>query len=480
MLMGRRDIIVLSYKLLDVFLTATAFIGAYFIKKYLLPEPYRGLIKTPNYYIILLLIVIIWYILFSLFNPYASYRKRTYAQIFWSMVMAVCTGMIILAFSMYIFKIEGVSRIMMGLFFLIDIALLAFSKWIIYMALAHYSHKEFNIRNILIVGYKERAKDVISKIEKNVSARYKILGCLDIDKNTIMKEVKNGIRIIGTVNDLENILREEVVDELIFAMPLKEINNVVKYIFIARGIGVIIRIIPDWYIYNIKYLPEISQIRFEPFLELPTMVLTVSQFKHEELLIKSAFDYIFASIVGILAIPLFLVISCAIKLSSKGPIFFKQKRYGLNGRTFLLYKFRTMVADAEERRQALDTLNEADGPVFKIKKDPRIIPFVGTFLRKTSLDELPQLINVLKGEISLVGPRPPLPTEVKKYEIWQIRRLSMKPGMTGLWQCTPKRHDVSFEDWVKMDLSYIDNWSLWLDFKILLKTVKVVLIGAGR
>ena len=394
--------------------------------------------------------------------------------------MAVCTGMIILAFSMYIFKIEGVSRIMMGLFFLIDIALLAFSKWIIYMALAHYSHKEFNIRNILIVGYKERAKDVISKIEKNVSARYKILGCLDIDKNTIMKEVKNGIRIIGTVNDLENILREEVVDELIFAMPLKEINNVVKYIFIARGIGVIIRIIPDWYIYNIKYLPEISQIRFEPFLELPTMVLTVSQFKHEELLIKSAFDYIFASIVGILAIPLFLVISCAIKLSSKGPIFFKQKRYGLNGRTFLLYKFRTMVADAEERRQALDTLNEADGPVFKIKKDPRIIPFVGTFLRKTSLDELPQLINVLKGEISLVGPRPPLPTEVKKYEIWQIRRLSMKPGMTGLWQCTPKRHDVSFEDWVKMDLSYIDNWSLWLDFKILLKTVKVVLIGAGR
>ena len=480
MLNRRKKIIVLSHELLDIILTVTAFIGAYFIKKYLLPGPFCGLAESPNYYIILLLIIILWYALFSLFNLYASYRKRSYAQIFWNMVMAVCTGMIVITFYMFVFKIERVSRIMMGLFFLLNIGLLAFCKWIIYETLIHSSQKEFNIRNLLIIGYKERAKDVIDIIEKNASAGYKILGCLDVNKNTITKEVKNGVCVIGTVDNLENILREEVVDELIFAMPLKEISDVVKYIVLAKEMGIMIRIIPDWYLYNIMYLPEIGHIDFEPFLKLPTMVLTVTQTKHEELVIKNALDYIFASIISILTIPLFLVIICAIKLSSKGPIFFKQERYGLNGRIFLLYKFRTMVAGAEARQQELEALNETDGPTFKIKKDPRIIPFVGTLLRKTSLDELPQLINVLKGEMSLIGPRPPIPAEVKKYEIWQIRRLSMKPGMTGLWQCTPRRNDVSFEDWVKMDLSYIDNWSLWLDFKILLKTAKVVLMGAGR
>ena len=480
MLKGRKELIVLSHRLLDIFLTTTAFIVAYFIKKYFLPEPFRGLTETPNYYIILLMVIILWYVLFSLFTLYASYRRRTYTQILWNMVMAVSTGMIVMAFSMFVFKIADVSRIMMGLFFLLNIGLLAFSKWIIYKSMTHYRHKEFNLRNILIIGYKERAKDVISVIEKNTSAGYKVLGCLDINEDAINKEIKNGIHVIGTVDHLEKILREEVVDELIFAMPLKEIEGIVKYIVMAKQTGIMIRIIPDWYLYNIMYLPEIGPINFEPFLKLPTLVLNVTQSGQGELLIKSTFDYMFAGIAMVLAIPFFLIIFCAIKISSKGPVFFKQERYGLNGRNFFLYKFRTMVADAEARRQELETLNEASGPVFKIKKDPRIIPFIGTLLRKTSLDELPQLINVLKGEMSLIGPRPPIPAEVKEYEIWQIKRLSMKPGITGLWQCTPRRNDVSFEDWVKMDLSYIDNWSLWLDFKILLKTAKVVFIGAGR
>ena len=169
-----------------------------------------------------------------------------------------------------------------------------------------------------------------------------------------------------------------------------------------------------------------------------------------------------------------------IKLSSSGPVFFKQERCGLNGRKITIYKFRTMAADAEDRRDQFHGMNELDGPVFKIKKDPRIIPFLGSFLRKTGLDELPQLLNVLKGEMSLIGPRPPIPAEVEKYDLWQRRRLSMKPGITCLWQCTPDRNDVCFHDWMRMDLQYIDNWSLVLDFKILLKTAVVVLTGQGR
>jgi lipopolysaccharide/colanic/teichoic acid biosynthesis glycosyltransferase len=146
----------------------------------------------------------------------------------------------------------------------------------------------------------------------------------------------------------------------------------------------------------------------------------------------------------------------------------------------MLYKFRTMAANAEARRQELAHLDEADGPVFKIKKDPRIIPFIGTILRKISLDELAQIINILKGEMSVVGPRPPIPDEVEKYEIWQRRRLSMKPGLTCLWQVTPNRNEIGFDEWMKMDLRYIDNWSIGLDLKILLKTAQAVFMGAGR
>lgn len=182
----------------------------------------------------------------------------------------------------------------------------------------------------------------------------------------------------------------------------------------------------------------------------------------------------------VLSVPFFMFVALAMKLSSKGPVFYKDERCGLNKRKFMLYKFRTMVDDANERRCELEALNEADGPVFKIKDDPRIIPFIGRLLRKTSLDELPQFLNVLKGEMSLIGPRPPIPAEVEKYEIRQRRRLSMKPGITCLWQVTPNRNKVTFDDWMRMDLEYIDNWSLWLDFKIFWKTIWVMLTGSGR
>jgi lipopolysaccharide/colanic/teichoic acid biosynthesis glycosyltransferase len=166
-----------------------------------------------------------------------------------------------------------------------------------------------------------------------------------------------------------------------------------------------------------------------------------------------------------------------IKLTSHGPVLFRQKRCGHNGRQFVMYKFRSMIDNAEQRRLELEPLNEMDGPVFKSSRDPRIT-IIGKIIRRFSIDELPQVFNVLRGDMSLVGPRPPLPEEVARYERWQRRRLSMKPGMTCLWQISG-RNEVSFEDWMKLDLTYIDNWSLLLDLKILLKTVPVVLLGRG-
>jgi lipopolysaccharide/colanic/teichoic acid biosynthesis glycosyltransferase len=226
--------------------------------------------------------------------------------------------------------------------------------------------------------------------------------------------------------------------------------------------------------------PVIANIHFEDYFGIPSMAFSTSPGKNGELLLKNVFDYLAASALLIALSPLLLAVAIAIKLISPGPVLFRQIRSGLNGRKFRVYKFRTMVADAEARREQVRHLDETDGPVFKITKDPRIIPHLGNFLRKTGLDELPQLINVLKGEMSLVGPRPPIPSEVDQYDLWHRRRLSMKPGMTCLWQTARNRNGVRFEDWMTLDLQYIDNWSLKLDFVILLKTIGVVVSGEGR
>ena len=480
MLREHNKLIVQAHKVLDICLTAAAFIAAYFIKRLALPAPFRGLTIEPNYYIVLLLIIIVWYVVFAGFDLYASYRKKTFWQIFGNMVKAVSIGMLVVILCMYVFKITNVSRILLGIFFLLNIGLLALSKGIAYRALNKYRKKGFNFRNVVIIGSRERAKDVIDGISDRLGAGFRILGCLEIDPDKIGTSVKRGIRVIETVDSFKKILNEQVVDEVIFAMPLKKIPSADQHIALAEEMGVSVRIIPDWQIHCLMYQPGKAGINFEDFLGIPSMTLTTTPPAHAALLFKSIFDITVTGIAFLLFLPMLIIIGCAIKIFSPGPVFFKQERCCLNGRRFMVYKFRTMVPDAEKRFEEVKALNEADGPVFKIKKDPRIIPYIGTLLRKTSLDEAPQIINVMRGEMSLVGPRPPIPAEVDEYETWQRRRLSMKPGLTCVWQCAPRRNEIGFKDWMKMDLSYIDNWSLWLDFKILLKTVKVVLLREGR
>ena len=189
-------------------------------------------------------------------------------------------------------------------------------------------------------------------------------------------------------------------------------------------------------------------------------------------------DIFLSALIIVILMPLLLLIALLIRLEDKGPVFFKQERVGMNGRRFVCFKFRTMIVNAEQLLDELKDRNESDGPTFKIENDPRITK-IGRILRKTSLDELPQFYNVIKGEMSIVGPRPPLLREVKQYERSQLRRLSMKPGITCIWQVSG-RNSVSFKEWMRMDLEYIDNWSLWLDIKIMLKTVGVVLKANGQ
>jgi exopolysaccharide biosynthesis polyprenyl glycosylphosphotransferase len=333
---------------------------------------------------------------------------------------------------------------------------------------------------VLIVGSENRARQVINAVEKHKSSGYKILGAFELNEESLGKTIINNHKVIGIIQDLEGYLRNNIVDELIFAMPLKKIERGDRYIALAESMGIKVRIIPDWELHYLMYRPNIATIQFEEFLGVYNMAIQSTPQNEGMILIKNTFDIVATVILTILSLPFFICIGIAIKYFSKGPVFYTQERLGQNGRRFMVYKFRTMVENADEMLKELEEMNEADGPVFKIKNDPRIIPFVGSFLRKTSLDELPQLFNVLKREMSLVGPRPPIPKEVDEYSVWHRRRLSMKPGMTCLWQIAPRRNDLSFEDWMKLDLKYIDNWSLFNDFKILVLTAKAVMTGAGR
>ena len=465
----------------DVILTILAFIAAYYIKRDLLPRPWGGLSQEPNYFTLLLLCVIIWYLVFKYSGVYRPYRKRPFTRIAVNVMRNVTICLMLVVLVLFIIKAQDVSRILLGMFAVLDIVFLVVSKWLLYTILQHLRKKGYNFRNVLILGCGPRADEIARSISRRAETGFRVMGCLASgDPEPSAGEQNLDLPVLGNASDLQRILTTQVVDELVFAEPLRKIPEAGQYIHDAERMGISVHIMPEWGLRNIGFTPRVGSLRVEEIFGLPTLSLTTTPDHHPAIDIKNIIDFI-VSATGLMigALP-FILIAMAVRLGSPGPVLFKQQRVGQNGRLFTLYKFRTMIDGADEMKDELLHRNESDGPVFKIREDPRVVPWIGTFLRKTSLDELPQLINVFKGDMSLVGPRPPLPEEITRYDMTQRRRLSMRPGITCLWQVTPWRNEVSFEEWVKMDLEYIDNWSLWLDFKILFKTAGAVLTGQGR
>jgi exopolysaccharide biosynthesis polyprenyl glycosylphosphotransferase len=276
---------------------------------------------------------------------------------------------------------------------------------------------------------------------------------------------------MGHPDGLAGIITNNQVDYVIVAVDSRDLPLTRHAFAVAEEMGVTVCLMSDMYFHPISNASPTN------FMDFPAMVYSSEPENRMLLTVKSCIDW-FGGIVGLLlSIPITLLAAIAIKLEDGGPIFFKQTRSGKNGKPFQMLKFRTMVPDAEKQKAKLLDKNEMSGPVFKIKRDPRITR-VGALMRKTSIDEVPQFFNVVRGDMSLVGPRPPLPSEVAKYDRWQRRKLVVKPGLTCLWQVNGRNH-VDFEHWMKLDLEYIDNWSLWLDTKILFKTVPAVFRGIG-
>jgi len=464
----------------DMLIVAGSFILGYFLRAnihlfYKLDFfPSRVVMETihplDKHLWLLLIILPVWYGLLSLQGLYESFRTRRFTEIVWIIIKTGFFATLITGTMIFVLKLTYVSRTVIFFFSAISVSFLSLEKAILIQGFKHARLGENSYKHLLLVGTGKRAERFVQMVKEHREWGIKIIGLIDDEPEKIGAEVSN-IKVIGLLKDIPDILHEKIVDEVVFIIPRSWLSRIEKSILSCEKEGIKVSVAVD--LFNFK----IGKLQATDLGGIPLMRLETTPGSPWQLFIKRGIDIIVSFAGLVLLAPVFLLTALVIKLSSRGPLFFKQERNGMNGRKFTLLKFRSMVVGAEEMRDELLALNEMDGPVFKIRNDPRITG-IGKFLRKTSLDELPQLINVLNGDMSLVGPRPLPLVEVANFEAWQRRRLSIRPGVTCFWQISG-RNEIGFEEWMKLDLEYIDNWSLGLDIKILINTVPVVLFGTG-
>ena len=456
------------FSFIDILLSILAFILAYYIRKYFFSG---GLLFSQEYILLITIMIPTWFVILKITNQSKLLRTRLYSILLYDYIKVVSIGLSILFIFIFALKLDDVSRIVVFLFGIIDIVVLYLSKLLIYIFFKHYRRQGFNSRNVLLVVDKE-SEDIITQIEDSKEWGYNIAIIVSSSQEVVDKySIKYKNTFLESNIEFHKFIEENTIDEVIYAKNTIDLNKMKMMIYSCEEIGVVFKLKSDFFS-MVATKAELDYMGQTPYLKFTNTPTDFIQLK-----IKAFFDYLVSFIIIVLFSPFYVIIALLIKLSSKGPIIFKQKRVGLRGREFDFYKFRSMVANAEDLKESLQAENEMDGPVFKIKNDPRVTK-IGAFLRKTSLDEFPQFFNVLKGDMSIVGPRPPVPKEVKEYERWQLRRLSMKPGITCIWQVSG-RNEISFEEWMQLDLQYIDNWTPKLDLILFFKTIKVVLLRKG-
>jgi exopolysaccharide biosynthesis polyprenyl glycosylphosphotransferase len=458
----------------DLVLTALAFLLAWWLRSHIAPRLAPGLFPTELYplsrYLGLLpLVLAIWTLLLVTREAYTSRRTVALASEVWQVVRVVGAGTLTLAAAGWLLRLDFVSRPFLILFASLDLVFLLLEKLVLRLTARRVRNRGYNYRSLLIVGINPRAEEVARIIGEHPHWGLQLIGF--VAPNGEHGEDFAGLPVLGRADDLPRILQQEVVDEVIFVLSRRQLDEFEDSFLLCSELGIRARVA--------LYFPHMkARVVLEELEGIPLLTFTNTPGAPFPMFLKRVQD-ITASALGMaLLAPLVPFIAAAVKLSSRGPVLYSQERCGLNGRRFTLHKFRTMYEGADSRLEEVAHLNEVEGPAFKARHDPRTTS-VGRILRRLSLDELPQLVNVLKGDMSLVGPRPPLPEEVERYERWQRRRLSMKPGLTGLWQVSGRAGLDDFNRWIALDLAYIDRWSLWLDLKILLWTIPAVLSTRG-
>lgn len=436
------------------------------------PEGFFFFFLDKEFFLLFSLVLPSWILILHICNVARIPRTSRYSRLFFEFMQFTVLSVAVLFLIQLVLKFDSVSANFIFVLSFMSMILLYCLRIIEFKIFKLYRANGYNYINLVIIA-DGSSELFIEKLLEQKDWGYRILMIMT-DSKLLKAKFSGRIKVMPekSLFSLKNLLEFDIVDEVIYYKRKMHQPNVKQLIKSCEEIGVVFRINSDIspVLISTGYASQIWTTSFLSFVNIPDDSFGIAW--------KNLMD-VFLSFFFILALsPFMLIIVLIIRISSPGPVVFKQARVGLRGRQFYLYKFRTMVVNAEALRKQLEAQNEMDGPAFKIKNDPRITP-IGRILRKTGLDELPQLFNVLNGEMSLIGPRPPLKSETLQYKRWQLRRLSVKPGITCSWQIIPGRNDIEFENWMKLDLAYIDNWSPKLDFMLLIKTIRTVLFGTG-
>lgn len=426
--------------------------------------------ETRDHLVLAIVMIPVWFTLLEMFEMGTMARMQKYLNILKNYIFLISIGSFVLFVLIHLFDFKSITGTFLLKFAILNFLVLSVQKITGRMVLKYFRRQGFNSRMILIIA-DETSIPFIRQVTETGDWGYKIWGIIT-DSEKVINEFGHIYAMYPESENFARLIDEKVIDEVFFCKHDFDTVGIRKLIEECKEIGVGFHLHNKVLAFN-GIAPKLSFLNKQFFLSFRNTPENYIALK-----IKGAIDFFMTIVILILISPVMLFIAVLIKLEDKGPILFKQIRVGRHGRLFKCLKFRTMVVNAEELKEKLMTLNEQDGPVFKIKNDPRVTR-IGRFLRKTSLDELPQFINVLLGDMSIVGPRPPVPSEVKQYERSLNRRLSVNPGITCIWQVSG-RNNIPFDRWMEMDMEYIDNWSLMLDFIIILKTLKVVLKGNGQ
>ncbi len=480
---------VISILLLDALLVTLAFSAAYYLRykvlfnktnlHYFIRNILSGVALSPHekdvfapYSSFVALEIGIVVGLIAIFAVRGLYNIRltgTWFRQVWTIASSTTMGMAFLITYYFVFQPPSNSRLLVPFVWLMAIVVLCMGRLIVSGIMGGLYRVGFAETRMLVVGSGRLGKMIMQHIAANPSLGYSIVGFLhDMDEPP---SDFGRFKMLGTLEDLGMVIRSMQIDEVIIALPAHLHQQSIRTVRLCERVGASFKLVPD------LYELSLSRIDMEAVEGIPLISIKQVSLNSVQRAITRVVDIVVATVLMVAFSPIWLGIALLICLDSRGKPIYKTTRIGLNGKPFQMYKYRTMYQGSDELKASLMAQNEAQGPLFKIRDDPRITP-MGRFLRRRSFDETPQFFNVIRGEMSLVGPRPPLPSEVAQYEEWQKGRLAIKPGITGLWQVRG-RSDISFDEGVLMDLYYIENWSLRLYFQVLLRTIPAVLFGRG-
>jgi exopolysaccharide biosynthesis polyprenyl glycosylphosphotransferase len=453
----------------DELFTLIIFLISYWLRDFFISN------ATPLHFfshLFLLPLVLVFITSFlSYFGGYKGPEIASMGDYSWSIFRATGLTVLTVLSILFFFNISYVSRFVFFLFAFLEMVMLLISRAIITNNFQRKVKSGDNALRVLIIGSGSRAQELVKALQEKMVWGVKIVGFIDPDAEKVGSLVMN-IPVIGTLDNIHDCLKKNVIDEVIVAVSRSLLSDAEPLVMACEQEGIRLRIMAD--IFNI----QVARVSLTEIKGVPVLTMEPVAQDPQQLLAKRMLDLIGTLFALPFLIPLFLIVAVCIKLDSPGPVFFIQPRVGMRKYVFPMFKFRSMFINAEDQLKSIEHLNEAKGPIFKIKNDPRVTR-VGRFIRKTSIDELPQLINILRGEMSLVGPRPMSLRDVDLFERGvQRKRFSVQPGLTCIWQ-TSGRSNLPFEKWLELDLEYIDNWSFWLDIKILLKTIPAVLKSRG-